>query len=105
MRTWLKSAWQAVKAKAREIGSRAFHTWWQAFAASLAVAWASSGLDVSQVTDVDSAKRVLLALALAVGAAALSAVKTTWLAIRSDPAAYVGEHETPTVPTIPTQGA
>ena len=26
MRAWLKSAWNAVKVKARDIGSRAFHT-------------------------------------------------------------------------------
>lgn len=85
--------------------TRAGHTLWQAFLAALAVTWAASGLDVSQVTDVDSAKRFGIAAFGAVVAALLSAVKSTVAAVVAKPGEYVGEHETSSAPTIPTQGA
>ena len=61
----------------RELALRALHTFWQAFIAVLAVTWTASGLDVGQLTDLASAKKLLLAVAAAVLAAALSAAKTT----------------------------
>ena len=90
----------------RDLIFRSIHTLWQFFAAALAVTWAASGLDVSQVTDVDSAKRFGIAAFGAVVAALLSALKSTVSAIVKDPGEYVGEHEAPsTTTTIPTQGA
>lgn len=94
-----------TKTQILDVLTRAGHTAWQAFLAALAVTWTASGLDVSQVVDVDSAKRFAVAALGAVLAALLSALKSTIAAIVKDPGEYVGEHETPTVPTIPTQGA
>lgn len=62
---------------ARDLLLRALHTFWQAFVAAAGVAWAASGLDVSQIVDLDSAKKFAVALGIAVAGAALSAVKTT----------------------------
>lgn len=61
----------------RDLLIRAFHTFWQSFVAVLGVTWAASGIDVSQITDIDSAKKIVVAALAAVGAAALSALKTT----------------------------
>ncbi len=60
-----------------DLAKRAVHTFLQAFLGALAIAYAASGLDVSQIVDADSAKKFGLALATAVLAAALSAAKTT----------------------------
>lgn len=61
----------------KDLAVRAFHTFWQAFVAVLAVTWAAAGIDVSQIVDVDSAKKIGVAALSAVAAAALSAIKTT----------------------------
>ena len=61
----------------RDLALRALHTFWQSFVAVVGVTYAASGLNVGQIVDVDSAKRFALALLAAVGAAALSALKTT----------------------------
>jgi hypothetical protein len=56
---------------------RAAHTYWQSFAGVLGVTWAASGLNLSQVTDLSSAKRFGLAALTAVLAAALAAARTS----------------------------
>lgn len=56
---------------------RAFHTFWQAFLGALALAYGASGLDVSQVSDMASAKKFAAALGVAALSALLSAAKTT----------------------------
>lgn len=66
----------AGRAAVRDAAVRAFHTLWQSFGASLTVAYAASGLHVSQITDVSSAKRFAVAAAAAVVAALLSTVKS-----------------------------
>lgn len=55
---------------------RILHTFWQAFVAALAVTWAAAGIDVTQVVDLASAKKIALSALMAIAAAALSAVKS-----------------------------
>lgn len=61
----------------RDLLIRAAHTFWQAFTAVLAATFLASGINVSQIVDVDSAKRIGLAVLAAVSASALSAAKST----------------------------
>ncbi len=61
----------------KDLAVRALHTFWQSFVAVIGVTWAASGLNISQITGVDSAKRFGLAALVALAAAGLSAVKTT----------------------------
>jgi hypothetical protein len=61
----------------KDLAVRAVHTFWQSFLAVIGVTWAASGLDISQITDIESAKKFALAALAAVGAALLSAVKST----------------------------
>lgn len=89
-----------TRARAIDMAKRAGHTFWQAFIAVIGVTWAASGLDVSQIVDVASGERFAVAALTAAGAAALSAFKTTLLAIMNDPADYIGEHEE-TAPAAP----
>jgi hypothetical protein len=70
----------------KDLALRALHTFWQSFLAVIGVTWAASGLNVSQITSVDSAKRFVLAALIAVAAAALSAVKTTVKALAASAA-------------------
>lgn len=63
----------------RDVAVRAWHTFYQSFVAALGVVWAASGIDVSQIVDVSSAKKVALSAVTAVVAAAASALKTTVL--------------------------
>jgi hypothetical protein len=56
---------------------RAGHTLWQTFSASLLLLLGTSALDVAQVDDIATLRKVVLSLAAAVLAAFLSAVKTT----------------------------
>lgn len=56
---------------------RALHTFWQTLLGSLGAVWVASGIDVSQIKDIDAAKKAGLALVTALVAAALSAAKTT----------------------------
>lgn len=55
---------------------RILHTFWQAFVAALAVTWVAAGIDVTQIVDLASAKKIALSAVMAIGAAALSAVKS-----------------------------
>ena len=59
--------------------TRVLHTFWQALLGSLGAVWVASGIDVSQIKDIDAAKKAGLALVAALGAAALSAAKTAIL--------------------------
>lgn len=83
---------------ARDIALRAFHTFWQAFVAALGVAYAASGLDVSQIVDLASAKKFLLALAVAALGALLSAVKSTIAALLADPGDWTAAPQPPAAP-------
>lgn len=86
------------------LARKALHTLWQTFAAALVVAWGASGLDVSQVTDEASAKKLGLAAAAAVVAAFLSALKTTvaGLLAAPDTVGLNGSSGTgPLVPDVP----
>lgn len=79
---------------------RALHTFWQTLLGSLGAVWVASGIDVSQIKDIDAAKKAGLALAAAVAAAALSAAKTAivqTLANRKAPLATAHPVATPTV--------
>jgi len=82
-----------TKKQAVDAAKRAGHTFWQAFTAVIGVTWAASGLDVHQVVSVASGERFAIAALAAVGAAALSALKTTLLAVMNDPVDYIGQHE------------
>jgi hypothetical protein len=73
----------------KDLAKRALHTFWQAFLAALLVAYAASGLNVSQVVDMGSAKKFAFALGVAVLGAVLSAVKTTL-------ASFIGQATDPT---------
>lgn len=65
----------------RDLTGRALHTFWQAFLAVVGATWAASGLDIGSITDLDSARRFGLGALAALAAAALSAGKTTMLAL------------------------
>lgn len=61
----------------RNLAERAAHTWWEAFSAVVGVTWAASGVGMDKVTDWSSAQHFAIGAVAAVGAAALSAAKTT----------------------------
>ena len=81
-----------------DLVKRALHTFWQAFVAAVGIAYAASGLDVSTVTDLNSAKKFGWSLVLALGAAALSAVKTTIAQLTESSAISDDEDPDPDVP-------
>lgn len=74
-----------TKAQLEDLAKRAGHTFWQAFVAVIGVTWLASGLNVNQITDIASAKRFAVAALVAVGAAALSAAKSTVAALTKRP--------------------
>lgn len=61
----------------KDLGLRAFHTFWTSFTAAFGLAFAASGANVSQIIDLSSAKRFALALLIAAGSAALVALRLT----------------------------
>lgn len=75
-----------MKPNWRDLGERAAWTFVQSFAAAEFTFASASGLNISQVTDVSGAKRFLGGLVLGAGSSALSALKTTIKAARSQAA-------------------
>lgn len=83
----------------RDLALRAFHTFWQTFTAVFGGLYVASGLDVTQVVDVDSGKRFLAGVVAAAGAAALSATKTV---VKSFERAGAGSDDPETVARLNT---
>jgi hypothetical protein len=65
-----------IQAYVRDVALRAAHTFWQTFTASLAVLWAASGLNVSDLVTVSAAHKLAAAVLAAAGASALSTLKS-----------------------------
>ena len=74
---------QVVVNLVKDVAVRAFHTFWQAAAGSLAVSFSASGLDVHQIASVAGAEKVGLGFAASAVAAGLSALKTLVLSYQS----------------------
>ena len=91
-----------------DLAKRAGHTFWQTFLAALAVLWASSGLNVSDLVHVSALHRLAIGVIAAAVASALSTVKTLTVGVHAG--ATLGSLGTvpaiePSAPVASTAGA
>jgi hypothetical protein len=69
----------------KDLAERSFHTLWQAVAASFVVLYAASGLNVSNLVTLSGLEKAWSSVAIGVGAALLSALKTSVMAFIATP--------------------
>lgn len=74
---------QVLLTAVRDLGVRAFHTFWQSASATAAVLWSASGLNAHEIASVSGLEKFGVVVVGGAGAAGLSAVKTLVLTFLS----------------------
>lgn len=67
---------QVLLTAVRDLGVRAFHTFWQSAVATAGTLYAASGLDAHEIASVGGLEKLAVVVVGGAGAAGLSAVKT-----------------------------